>query len=138
MISPYNAGYRIPFPMLTVTLHTDESAVGPLSALLDTGADFTLIPTPVLEQIEAADVGQVRIQTHFGDSHLVTQYTVAVQVHETGLLWIYAIGDDEGNEVILGRDVLNKLPLFLDGPQRQTQLLDAATVKRLRARRPRA
>lgn len=111
---------------------------GPLSALLDTGADFTLIPTYLLEQVEAADVGQVRIQIHFGDSHLVTQYTVAVQIHETGLLWIYALGGDEQDDIILERDVLNKLPLFLDGPQRQTQLLDDATVKRLRARRPRA
>ncbi len=84
------------------------------------------------------DVGQVKIKTHFGDSHVVTQYTVAIQVQETSLLWIYAVGDDEGDEVILGRDVLNKLPLFLDGPQRQTQLLDEATAKRLRARRPRA
>jgi len=48
---------------------------------------------------------------------------------------LYIIGDDTGDEIILGRDVLNKLPLFLDGPEQQTELLDDATLKRLRARR---
>ena len=36
---------------------------------------------------------------------------------------------------LLGRDVLNKLPLFLDGPQQQAEVLNDATVNRLRAQR---
>jgi hypothetical protein len=37
--------------------------------------------------------------------------------------------------VILGRNLLNMLPLFLDGPQQQTHLVDDATLRRLRGRR---
>ena len=137
MSTPYDRSHRLPFPMLMVYLATDEHRVGPLPALLDTGADFTLVPTPLLELIGAEDTGLTRVRTHFGDSHLHRAYGINVEVDGVTVLSVFAIGDDERNEVILGRDVLNKLPLFLDRPQRQTQLLDDATVKRLRARRSR-
>ena len=35
----------------------------------------------------------------------------------------------------MSRNILNKLPLFLDGPNEQTEVLDDASVKRLRERR---
>ena len=35
---------------------------------------------------------------------------------------IYVVGDDEGNEIILGRNVLNKLYLILDGLKQTTQV----------------
>ena len=36
---------------------------------------------------------------------------------------------------LLGRDVLNKLPLLLDGPQQQAEVLNDATINRLRSQR---
>jgi len=48
---------------------------------------------------------------------------------------VQVASDEAAEDVILGRNVLNKLPLFLDGPQQQTEVLDDATVQRLRARR---
>ena len=44
-------------------------------------------------------------------------------------------GDETTDEVILGRNLLNLLPLFLDGPQQKTHLVDDVTVRRLRTRR---
>jgi hypothetical protein len=41
-------------------------------------------------------------------------------------------GDETTEEVVIGRNVLNLLPLFIDGPRRQTHLLDDLTVRRMR------
>ncbi|MBX3016198.1 MAG: hypothetical protein KF832_32050 [Caldilineaceae bacterium] len=48
---------------------------------------------------------------------------------------VMVAGDDTTDEVILGRNLLNMLPLFLDGPQQQTHLVDDTMVRRLRSRR---
>jgi hypothetical protein len=45
------------------------------------------------------------------------------------------VADEHGDEIILGRDVLNRLPLFMDGLGQQTDLLDEAAAQRLRAQR---
>jgi hypothetical protein len=39
------------------------------------------------------------------------------------------------DEIVLGRNVLNKLTIFFDSPKQQTEILDDPTVKRLRDRR---
>ena len=37
---------------------------------------------------------------------------------------VIVVGDDQGSEVLLGRNVLNKLILLLDGQSRETELLE--------------
>jgi hypothetical protein len=39
---------------------------------------------------------------------------------------IEVVGDDLGNEILLGRDVLNRLRLLLDGPAEMSKLMDGA------------
>lgn len=48
------------------------------------------------------------------------------------------MADEVGDEIILGRDVLNKLPIFLDGVLQQMDVLDEAVAQRLRPKRPSA
>lgn len=36
---------------------------------------------------------------------------------------IFVIGDDQGDEIILGRNILNKLRILLDGPANFTDVL---------------
>ena len=135
MSTPYQAGHRLPFPAITVNLHSEAERLGPVTALLDTGADVTLVPLALLEQIGAGEGGLVAIRTHFGQVHHAQHYLISIEVDGVLLPGVYVVGDDYGEDVILGRDVLNKLPLFLDGPQQQTDVLDDATANRLRARR---
>ncbi len=108
--------------------------IGPFSALLDTGADATLIPTKMIAPMGLAEGRRIAIRSHFGERRLARLYVTTMTVEHVRLPGIYVVGD-AGSEIILGRDVLNKLPLFLDGPSQQTDLLDEAIVKQLRARR---
>jgi hypothetical protein len=135
MATPHNKNYHPSFPTLPVTLQTDQEQLGPFPALLDSGADGTLVPLALLVQMEAPEGGDVTLRTHFGDTQHLKRFLIALKVADFVLPGVYVIADTVGDDIILGRDVLNKLPLFLDGPEQVTDLLDDAAVKRLRARR---
>ena len=134
MSTGYDDNYQPPFPRLTIRLENGDEQLGPFPALLDTGADITFIPTDLLEEVGAVESVQAQIRSHFGELQPVQLYLIGIQVDSVSLVGLYVVGDDMGDEVILGRDVLNKLPLFLDGPQTQTDILGNAVVQRLRRR----
>ena len=134
MSLPHSQGFRPPFPTLAVHLRSGETRIGPFAALLDTGADVTFVPVFLLEKIEALEAFTARVRSHFGDSIPAQLYVVAFDVEDVRLASTYVVADEDGDDIILGRDVLNKLPLFLDGPQLHTYLLNDAIVKRWRDR----
>ena len=132
MKTAYHQGYVPPFPQLTTIVEFDQTRLDSRPALVDSGADATLIPVALLEEVGAWKSGNASIRSHFGESQKVDLYLVSLHVDGRVLPGIYVVGDPSGSEVVLGRDVLNKITLFLDGPEEQTYLLDEATVKRLR------
>ncbi len=135
MSTPYNQRDQPAFPALHVILEAGDERAGPFPALLDTGADVTLIPTGLLEQVDAPESEPARLRSYLGETRRVQLYLVGVRIEELVLPALYVVGDDLGQEIILGRDVLNKLAILLDGPQEQTHLLDQAALKRLRVKR---
>lgn len=135
MNTPHRADYRPPFPALQATLRSETGQRGPLSALIDTGADATLIPRAWLEEIDAVESGWALLRSHFGERQQAQKFLVELQIGPTVIPGLYVVADESGDELILGRDVLNRLPLFLDGPQQQTDLLNDDAVRRLRAQR---
>jgi hypothetical protein len=67
----------------------------------------------------------------------LTRLCYIVDIHLGGILLpaIQVAADEGGEEIILGRNVLNKLSIFLDGPVLITDFPDEATIKRIRANR---
>lgn len=114
-------------PMLALEIHIGypggEISTGPLMAIADTGADGTLIPQSLLDQVGAPIVDDTRIRSHWGDWRQVLVFTVDVGIGTILLPAVDVVGDDVGNEIIIGRNVLNRLRLGLDGPGQQIQVL---------------
>jgi hypothetical protein len=135
MSTPYHATYRPPFPALQMTLRGETGQRGPLSALIDTGADVTLVSAAWLEEIGAVESGWALLRSHFGERQQVQKFLVDLQFAPTLIPGLYVVADERGSEIILGRDALNRLPLFLDGPHQQTDLLSDTTAQRLRVQR---
>jgi hypothetical protein len=122
----YSADYFPPAPILEIALaYPDESpTVGPLPALVDTGSDGTFIPMDYLEELGVAGDYRVFVRPIFGPARQVYIYTVDLIINSHRLPAIEVIGDDEGTELILGRNILNRLILLLDGPDAETKILD--------------
>lgn len=125
MSHPYDANYNPPIPTLEITLSAvaGDQTVGPFSGIVDTGADGTIVPTSHLERIGTLEAVPARLISHLGERRLVWLYLVDLRVAAFTLPGVYVVGDDQGNEIILGRNVLNKLRIVLDGPAQLTEVL---------------
>lgn len=93
---------------------------------------MTIAPAAILTDLQAQEVQETNLISQWGDEHPVILYIVDLEIDDQILPGVLVAGDETTDEIILGRNVLNLLPLFLDGPQHQAHLLDAAQVRRLR------
>lgn len=138
MNTPYlSEGYLLPIPILRVRFRRlAESATTDLQdAIVDTGADMTIAPSKLLLDLQAQELQETNLISQWGDEHPVVLYLVDLEIEGQVLPGALVAGDETATEVILGRNVLNLLPLFLDGPQHQTDLLTDVKVRWLRTRR---
>jgi len=123
---PYDVAYDPALPVYQVVLSTGStSRQVKLTAIIDTGADGTIVPVRHLEQIGARRVFETGLRSQWGERRTVFLYLVNLQIGTQELTGIYVVGDELGEEFILGRNVLNELRLLLDGPTELTQLLNS-------------
>lgn len=120
--TPYNKTYYPPAPVYEIALETPEGKKVTVSAMIDTGADATLVPVHYLRDIGARRVFEVGLRSQWGEKRVVFLHLVDIHINEITLPGIYVVGDDIGNEVVLGRDILNRLHLTLDGPALLTHI----------------
>lgn len=136
MRQSYNAHYHPPIPALEIRLYSSitDRFGEPLLAILDTGSDASLMPLEMLIRIGAEETAPGWLIGITGNRQPVSLFFVDVYIGNVAFPGIRVIGDEKSQDAILGRDILNKLPLFLDGIQQQTMVLDDTVVQRLRSR----
>jgi predicted aspartyl protease len=124
---PFDRQYNPPTPILPVIFSAaaEELRIGPLTAIVDTGADVTLVPTAYLRRIAAPVIAEAYARGVWGERRLVPVYLVDITMGSNMLPGIYAVGDDLGDEIILGRNVLNQMRLLLDGPAELTEVMES-------------
>ncbi len=121
---PYNRSYDPPFPAIEIVLHNHNAGLQtvPLEALLDSGADGSLVPITYLQEIVAPAITDTHIRSHWGEWRPVQLFLVDLTICNLRLPNLLVIGDEQGEEIVLGRNVINKLRLVLDGPAKQITL----------------
>lgn len=132
MAVPFTHRKFPPAPVIPIRLSSpgEPASASEYHALLDTGSDFTLAPLRYLLAIHAPETRSAFIRGLFSEQQLITLYLVDIHL-EIGVLSGYEIvGVEEtadgfvDEEIILGRNVLNRLYLFLNGPAAETYLLE--------------
>lgn len=128
----YDPTFTPPFPRLPVivTPVANGAQSAALSGLIDTGADATLIPQAQLQAIKAKEIYRARLRSHWGEARTVSVYLVDLQVAGHDLPGIEVIADELAEDVLLGRNVLNRLILLLDGPAEETDALSKRSGRR--------
>ncbi len=121
---PYDASYQLPFPVVRVVFHKSAEGLHTTTenALLDTGSDGSLVPIAYLRQIFAPALTDTRIRSHWGEWRSAQLFVVDLELDGLRLPGVFVVGDEQGDEIVLGRNVLNKLRLFLDGPANLTEI----------------
>jgi predicted aspartyl protease len=116
----YSDEYFPSAPVLTVSLAAPEesSTTEEFSALVDTGADGTFVPASILDKLDLPIAYMTNVSAHVGGNlHRAPVYIVDMTLLGTiHLPSVEVVGDDWGDRIILGRNVLNKLRIHLDGP----------------------
>ena len=51
-----------------------------------------------------------------GERRVVYLYLVTLRIGEIELPGTYVVGDNRSDEIVIGRNVLNQLVIWLDGP----------------------
>ena len=124
----FSRDYSPPAPVLRVQLCVPDQAPrqATRTALVDTGADSTMVPLVLLEQLGIPVSHMVTVRAHVGDNvYRASVYQVDLIVNDQFRLpAVDAVSDDWGEEIILGRNAENKLRLFLNGPDRLTNVVD--------------
>ena len=121
---PYNSDYQPSFPAIEVVLWNSEAGLRTSSqpALVDTGSDGTLVPIAQLQNILAPALTDTWIRSHWGEWRSVQLFVVDIEIDNLKLPNVFVVGDEQGDEIILGRNILNKLRLMLDGPANMTDV----------------
>jgi predicted aspartyl protease len=104
-------------PVLTVRVASPGDG-GPgvlLPALVDTGADCTLVPPGMARALRLPAVGEIWIEGVVGNARRATVHAAALEF--AGLRYLARVAAF-GSEGVLGRDLLNRVLLRLDGPRR--------------------
>jgi predicted aspartyl protease len=127
MSIPYSHDYFPAFPVLTISLAPvqERVLVGPLIALIDTGADGTTIPLKYLIDMDIPLDAPVRIRGPWGHSRSVKTFTVDIVINGVRFPNIEVVGDPLSEDILVGRNILNRFILLLDGPNRATDVYES-------------
>jgi predicted aspartyl protease len=115
----YNTDYFPPAPQMQIRLGIpgESLKIGPLLAFVDSGADATIVPLRYIRSLNVQAEDSKFMRSQWGEHRQVDIYWLDLGIGDLRFPAIEIIADDRGNEVILGRNVLNMLRILLDGPK---------------------
>ena len=122
-LTGYAASYFPAAPVLDIVLvaQPQGNRSDAVAGVVDTGADATIVPIDLLRQIGARYVTEQRVRSFFGEARTVRTYLVDVVIDGITLPALEVVGDTV-DETLIGRDVLNRLRLLLDGPHQKIEV----------------
>lgn len=112
----YDTSYDPSIPVVEIAISvTRGTTTATLLALVDSGADATVIPIRFLDQIGATPVRRAWLRSATGERHSIQLYEVYLQIGTYGQYCV-VVGDTFSDEAAVGRDILNRYIVKLDGP----------------------
>jgi len=114
----YSSDYYPAMPVCEIYLGPigKKASLGPLEVIVDTGSDTVIVPLKYLRQIKAKHLSRRRARSIWGDVRSADLYAVSFAMDGLRFKVLHVLADERGDEIILGRFVLNRLKTVLDGP----------------------
>lgn len=114
---PYSpADPPAPFVLVNLTDPTTGDSRRDMPALVDTGADQTVIPAEVAVALALPELERETVHGFDGSEKLVATAAVGLQVRDLPPTTTEVLVSDSVGYVIIGRDILNRYTLTLNGP----------------------
>lgn len=106
-----------PFAHVTVQRPDGEGPVSELPAQLDTGADMTVVPAGAVEQLRLLQFDAIPVLGFGGRTSTAPTFLVQLGIRGQKPALIEVLSSAEEPHILLGRDVLNRHRILLDGRQ---------------------
>ncbi len=111
------------FPALTLTLEPRSRHLFTKVMLrVDTGADMTVIPSDILQKLQAVEVADVMVADFDTGVSVYKTYSINLRLGKLFFEEVEVIASD-GGAALLGLDVLNQLNVNLNGPRKTLAVL---------------
>ena len=113
----YDARFAPPTPVATINLRSVDrrKRVSNVAMFIDSGADVTCLPASAVSQLGLPNQGDREVTAFDGSESVAGSVECELLFLRQVYRGIYLIVDDQYG--LLGRDVLNRVSLLLDGPQ---------------------
>ena len=105
-----------PFVLVVVARIDGTRATADLPAKVDTGADQTVIPAELANGLALREVGRVRFGGLGGHEAELPIYEIRLVIRDLAPITVEVAASEGEPHVLLGRDVLNRYKIVLDGP----------------------
>jgi predicted aspartyl protease len=106
----------VPSVLLNLAHPVTGQRVENVAALADTGADQTVIPERVVEALGLLQLDQEVVRGFDGGSQILPTYLVQLQIRDLTPVEVEVIASGRVPNAVVGRDVLNRYTIVLDGP----------------------
>lgn len=104
-----------PFIYVTVTAPDQTPRAAAIPALIDTGADLTVVPRRLMTDLELIKFSEIGVGGFRLAAEPTDTFLVKLQIHDWEIEAVEVVlGDDSYG--LLGRDVLNRFLITLNGP----------------------
>jgi hypothetical protein len=115
----YLSQIQPPAPFVYVTLRNPVTGAEEknVPAQLDSAGDRTLLPASVVQSLSLPQIGSILIGGAGGLTQAMPSYPVEIVIHNLPSMTMELVASPGENWILLGRDVLNKFVVMLDGPQ---------------------
>lgn len=122
----YDRQYFPPAPSIEIKLGVPDEAflMKPLVAFVDTGADGSIVPIKYIDLLHIQADNRKFLRSQWGEQRVVDTYYLDIEINTLRLPLVEIVADEIGEEIILGRNVLNKLKVMLDGPKQILEIID--------------
>jgi len=111
-----------PFVLIRLAHGTDARETAKVLAQLDTGADKTVIPAEFVDQLLLRPAGLIAVAGLGGEVAQERVYPVRLTVDGLDTIPIPVLANPGEPWVLLGRDVLNRYRIVLDGPNQRLEI----------------
>lgn len=122
---PYDQqNFNPPAPVMEISLSipTGQSVILKSPALLDSGADITVIPEWIVQQLQLRYVDEIIASGYDGIPKQTFIYSVKLIFNGLGDFIVRAIPSNN-DHVLVGRDILNRWSLLLEGRKKIFEIL---------------
>jgi len=121
---PYNTIFNPPAPFLTISISAiyQKEPTLTIDCLLDTGADISVIPQALANSLNLDPTGLMIVEGFNSERQKLPLFAIDATIETKTLAGIEVLAY-QTDYAILGRDVLNRFRLLLDGPAQNLEIL---------------